>query len=76
VLAEKEQKQEQKSSPVDVSALSSMLASRWKGSGGASAAANTETSAKRELIKAGQIRRFRITKIDPGKKKIELDLID
>src|ERR1700744_4646543 len=34
VLAEKEQKQEQKSSPVDVSARSSMLASRWKGSGG------------------------------------------
>ncbi len=76
VLAEKEQKQEQKSSPVDVSALSSMLASRWKGSGGTAAAANTETSQKRELVKAGQIRRFRITKIDAGKKKIELDLID
>jgi len=76
VLAEKEQKQEQKSSPVDVSALSSMLASRWKGSGGANTAANTETSAKRELIKAGQVRRFGITKIDAGKKKIELDLID
>ena len=77
VLAEKEQKQEQKSSPVDVSALSSMLASRWKGSGGATAAAaNSESAAKRELLKAGQIRRFRITKIDAGKKKIELDLID
>ena len=76
VLAEKEQKQEHKSSPVDVSALSSMLASRWKGSSGATAAANTETSAKRELLKAGQIRRFRITKIDAGKKKIDLDLID
>jgi len=76
VLAEKEQKQEQKSSPVDVSALSSMLASRWKGSGGAAAAANTETSAKREGIKSGQVRRFRITRIDAGKKKIELDLID
>ena len=76
VLAEKEQKQEQRSSPVDVSALSSMLASRWKGSGGATAAANTEASPKRDLIKAGQIRRFRITRIDAGKKKIELDLID
>ena len=76
VLAEKEQKQEQKSSPVDVSALSSMLASRWKGSGGATAAANTETSAKREGIKSGQVRRFRITRIDAGKKKIELDLVD
>jgi small subunit ribosomal protein S1 len=76
VLAEKEQKQEQKSSPVDVSALSSMLASRWKGSGGAAAVPDTEGSPKRELIKAGQIRRFRITRMDAGKKKIELDLID
>jgi small subunit ribosomal protein S1 len=75
VLAEKEQKQEQKSSSVDVSALSSMLASRWKGSGVA-AASSSENAARRELLKAGQIRRFRITKIDAGKKKIELDLID
>ncbi len=74
-LTEKEQKQEQKSAPVDVSALSSMLATRWKGST-SGAPAGPDTQAKRELLKSGQVRRFRIAKIDAGKKKIELDLID
>jgi small subunit ribosomal protein S1 len=75
VLAEKEPKQEQKSTPVDVSALSSMLATRWKGSGMGSSTP-TESTPRRDMIKAGQVRRFRIVKLDGGKKKIDLELID
>ena len=72
-LAVQEQKQEQKRGPVDVSALSSMLASKWKGAGaGGSAAADPEP--RSEQLKAGQIRSFRITKLDAEKKKIELEL--
>ncbi|HWF10261.1 MAG TPA: 30S ribosomal protein S1 [Bryobacteraceae bacterium] len=71
-LAVEEKKQEQKAGPVDVSALSSMLASKWKGAGGGSAAAESEPA--KEQVKAGQIRSFRIMKIDPEKKKIELEV--
>ena len=51
----------------DLSSLSSMLQARWKG-GAASAAP------KRDALKAGQIRSFRIAKLDAGAKKIELEL--
>lgn len=51
----------------DLSALSSMLKARWK-SGPASSAAKPETA------RAGQIRSFRITKLDRDAKKIELEL--
>jgi small subunit ribosomal protein S1 len=76
-LAEKEQKQESKSGPVDLSAMSSMLATRWKGSagGGASSPAGVETGPKREGLKAGQIRSFKISKLDAEKKKIEIELV-
>jgi small subunit ribosomal protein S1 len=74
-LAVQEQKQEQKSGPVDVSAFSSMLASKWKGAAGGGPA-GTETGPKREGVKAGQIRSFRIAKLDSEKKKIELELVD
>jgi hypothetical protein len=53
-------------SKADVSALSAMLAARWK-SGGA-----TETAA--EAPKAGQIRSFKIVNLDPEQKRIELEL--
>jgi small subunit ribosomal protein S1 len=69
-LAAQETKQERKSSATDVSTLSSMLASKWKGGPESSG----ETSPKRETLKPGQIRSFRITKLDPGKKKIDLEL--
>lgn len=72
-LREKEQKQERRSGPVDVSALSSMLASKWKGGG--AAASNDEPESKSDELKAGQIRSFRISKLDPEKKKIELELV-
>ncbi len=71
LAAEKEHKQDQKSGPVDVSALSSMLTSKWKGSGAGTAAA--ESAPRDEGLKPGQIRSFRIAKLDAEKKKIELE---
>jgi len=52
---------------VDVSSLSSMLQSKWKGgqSGG---------SKRGEAPRSGQIRSFRIVKLEPASKKIELEL--
>jgi len=55
------------SSKPDLSSLGSMLQARWK-----SGAAAGET--KPEALRAGQIRKFRITKLDPETKKIELEL--
>jgi small subunit ribosomal protein S1 len=51
----------------DLSSLGSMLQARWK-----SGAAADE--AKPEALRAGQIRKFRIAKLDPEVKKIELEL--
>jgi small subunit ribosomal protein S1 len=51
----------------DLSSLGSMLQARWKS--GAPA-----TEAKPEGLRAGQIRTFRIAKLDPAAKKIELEL--
>ncbi|MEA2538719.1 MAG: small subunit ribosomal protein [Acidobacteriaceae bacterium] len=53
---------------VDLSSLSSMLQARWKG--GVSSGA-----AKPEAIGAGQIRSFRIGKMEPEARKIELELV-
>ncbi len=50
----------------DLSALSAMLAQKWK-SGGGSAESG-------ESIRAGQIRSFKITQIDAEKKRVELQL--
>jgi small subunit ribosomal protein S1 len=52
---------------VDLSSLSSMLQARWKG--GVSSGA-----AKPEAIGAGQIRSFRIGKMEPDARKIDLQL--
>ncbi len=54
-------------SKADLSSLSSMLQSKWKG--GAAAG-----SSRPEPARAGQIRSFRIARLDPAAKKIELDL--
>ncbi len=51
----------------DLSSLSSMLQSKWKGQSGGG-------SSKPEPAQTGQIRSFRITKLDPEAKKIELEL--
>jgi len=75
-VAAPEQKQEAKSSgpPVDVSALSSMLASKWKGGANAASSAS-ESGPKRDMPKAGQIRSFRITKLDAEKKRVDIELV-
>jgi small subunit ribosomal protein S1 len=52
---------------VDLGSLSSMLQSRWKGN-------NPATSAKHEPLGVGQIRSFKIVKLDPESKKIEVEL--
>jgi small subunit ribosomal protein S1 len=52
---------------VDLSSLSSMLKARWKG--GPSLAAG-----KPEAMSAGQIRSFRIGRMEPDARKIELEL--
>ena len=51
---------------VDLSSLSSMLQQRWKG--------GATVSGKSEAARSGQIRSFRISKLDPTTKKIELEL--
>jgi len=53
----------------DLSSLSSMLQARWKG--GTSAGAP-----KREEARAGQVRSFRIARLDAAAKKIELELAE
>jgi small subunit ribosomal protein S1 len=51
----------------DLSSLGSMLQARWKG-------ATPSVDAKPEPVRTGQIRKFRIAKLDPATKKIELEL--
>lgn len=55
------------STKADLSSLSSMLSARWKGSAAAG-------NARPDAPQAGQIRSFRIAKLDPVAKKIELEL--
>lgn len=52
-------------SKADLSSLTSMLQARWKG--GAS-------KSKPDAIRAGQIRSFRIVKLNPDEKRIDLEL--
>jgi len=52
---------------VDLSSLSSMLQSKWKGGQGGAAA-------RSEAPRSGQIRSFRIVKLDAAGKRIELEL--
>ena len=73
-VAAPEKKQEQKTGPVDLSAFSSMLASKWKG-GPEPQTAGKEAEPQREAPRTGQIRTFRISKLDPEKKRIDLDLV-
>jgi small subunit ribosomal protein S1 len=52
----------------DLSSLSSMLAAKWKN--GPSAA-----EVKPEAVKVGQIRSFKVTKVDRAAKRIEVRLV-
>jgi hypothetical protein len=53
---------------VDLSSLSSMLQSKWKGGGQSGAAV------PREAPRSGQIRSFKIVKLDAAGKRIDLEL--
>ena len=61
------EEESQSSSKADLSSLSSMLQAHWKGSTGA-------VAAKPEPAHAGQVRSFRITKLDQAARTIELEL--
>jgi len=66
-----EQPQDEKSetpSSGDFSSLTSMLAAKWKGG-------SAGGTAKREPARAGQIRSFKIVKLDAPGKKIEVELV-
>ncbi|MBZ5600068.1 MAG: 30S ribosomal protein S1 [Acidobacteriia bacterium] len=66
--AEKKSEEErQAGSKPDLSSLSSMLQARWKG--GAAGGPSTP-----EGVRPGQIRSFRVAKLDPAMKKIDLEL--
>jgi len=55
-------------SRADLSSLGSMLQARWK-------SGTTAGGSKRQALAAGQIRKFRIAKLDSATKKIELELL-
>ena len=63
-----EREETQAEAKVDLSSLTSMLNARWKGP------AAGEFQAK--ALSTGQIRSFRIVKLDPAAKKIELELAE
>jgi len=54
------------SQKADLSALSTMLAQKWKSGGGAADSGET--------VRAGQVRSFKIVQIDAEKKRIDLEL--
>jgi small subunit ribosomal protein S1 len=62
-----EQRPPSSSAKPDLSSLGSMLQNRWK-------TGPAESEAKPESARAGQIRKFRIAKLDPATKRIELEL--
>jgi len=51
---------------VDLSAMTALLANKWKSGGG--------ESGQPEGVRAGQIRSFKITAIDLEKKKVEIEM--
>jgi small subunit ribosomal protein S1 len=63
--AKEESKPEAKA---DLSSLTSMLQARWKGGAGSAG------QSKPEAIRAGQVRSFRIVKLDPEAKTIEVEV--
>jgi small subunit ribosomal protein S1 len=67
--AETLEKEEKPADPkTDLSSLTSMLEARWKGGQA------TGGAPRREPLRAGQIRSFRIVRLDAAGKKIELEL--
>lgn len=64
--SEAQENEGEKASRADLSSLSSMLQARWKSGGG--------VTPKAEAARAGQVRSFRIVKLDRAAKKIEVEL--
>jgi small subunit ribosomal protein S1 len=68
VLAQAAAKEESKDEPkADLSSLTSMLQAKWKGGSGGD-------KPKPEAIRAGQVRSFRIVRLDPEAKTIGVEL--
>jgi small subunit ribosomal protein S1 len=66
--AEPVEKEEKRADPkTDLSSLTSMLEAKWKGG-------QATGTPRREPVRAGQIRSFRIAKLDAAAKRIELEL--
>ena len=66
--AETLEKEEKPAEPkTDLSSLTSMLEARWKGG-------QATGVPRREPVRAGQIRSFRIVRLDAAAKRIELEL--
>ncbi len=58
---------EQETGKADLSSLGAMLQARWKGGN------STSVASKPEPLRAGQVRSFRITKLDVEGKSIEVE---
>jgi small subunit ribosomal protein S1 len=69
LTADAPQREEHRQEPRgDLSSLTSMLEAKWKGGG------ESGGGLKPERARAGQVRSFRIVKLDPASKKIEVEL--
>ncbi len=64
--AEEAGKSSASSQSTDVSSMTAMLAAKWK--------QGSSTEAGKDAVRAGQVRSFRITALDPEKRFIELEL--
>lgn len=68
--------EEPKPGSIDLSALSSMLKTKWKTGGPAASAASSKSGSKAiEPASQGQVRSFRISQIDPAARRISLELV-
>jgi hypothetical protein len=63
-----EQSPEASAAKADLSSLTAMLSAKWKQGGG------PVSAPRREPVRSGQIRSFRILSLDAAKKKIEVEL--
>ncbi len=66
LVAEKASEASANDSKADISSLSAMLAQKWKSGPSAAASSNAP--------RAGEVRSFRITQLDPAQKRIDLEL--
>ncbi len=67
-IPEEKQEAASGSGKADLSAMTAMLTQKWKAGGGGSGTAA-------EAPRAGQVRTFRITSLDPATKKVDLEFI-